>query len=182
MTIEFIIIFKTFLFWLHWVFPAVRGLSLVVVSAGYSPWRCTGVSLQWLLPLQSTSSGPSGSLVVTYGLSCPRARGILYPMSPEFMFYLQSAPGQEWFCSMYLPQFKPEEALPSWDMLFLWQDGTQKWWNYTRSPNFCPEVTLITTAHISLARLSPMAKPGVNGWEVSASVGTNNIIDLPNAF
>ena len=50
------------------------------------------------------------------------------------------------------------------------------------SPNFCPEVTLITTAHISLARLSQMAMHGVNGWEVSASVGTNNIIYLPNAF
>ena len=37
-------------------------------------------------------------------------------------------------------------------------------------------------AHISLARLSQMAKPGVSGWEVSASVGNNNIIYLPNAF
>ena len=50
------------------------------------------------------------------------------------------------------------------------------------SPNFCPELTLITTAHISLARLSQMAMHGVNGWEVSASVGINNIIYLPNAF
>ena len=56
--------FKTFLkiylffilfiyFWLRWVFVAVRGLSLVVVSWGYSALQCTGFSLQWLLLLQS---------------------------------------------------------------------------------------------------------------------------------
>ena len=79
MTIEFIIIFKTFLFWLHWVFPAVRGLSLVVVSAGYSPWRCTGVSLQWLLPLQSTSSGPcTGNYALFVYLLEVSVRGLFY--------------------------------------------------------------------------------------------------------
>ena len=41
---------------LHWVFVAARGLSLVVASGGYSSWRCTGFSLQWLLLLQSTGS------------------------------------------------------------------------------------------------------------------------------
>ena len=34
---------------LHWVFVAVRGLSLVVASGGYSSLRCAGFSLQWLL-------------------------------------------------------------------------------------------------------------------------------------
>ena len=43
-------------FWLHWVFVAARGLSLVVVSRGYSSLRCTGFSLRWLLLLQSTGS------------------------------------------------------------------------------------------------------------------------------
>ena len=32
-------------FWLHWVFVAARGLSLVVASRGYSSLRCTGFSL-----------------------------------------------------------------------------------------------------------------------------------------
>ena len=41
-------------FWLRWVFVAVRGLSLVVASGGYSSLRCTGFSLRWLLLLQST--------------------------------------------------------------------------------------------------------------------------------
>ena len=36
-------------FWLSWVFVAVRGLSLVVVSGGYSWLQCAGFSLQWLL-------------------------------------------------------------------------------------------------------------------------------------
>ena len=31
-----------FIFWLHWVFAAVCGLSLVAVSGGYSLLRCTG--------------------------------------------------------------------------------------------------------------------------------------------
>ena len=34
---------------LYWVFVAVRGLSLVAVSGGYSSLRCTGFSLRWLL-------------------------------------------------------------------------------------------------------------------------------------
>ena len=42
--------------WLCWVFVAVRGLSLVAASRGYSSLRCTGFSLWWLLLLQSTGS------------------------------------------------------------------------------------------------------------------------------
>ena len=41
-------------FWLRWVFIAARRLSLVVVSRGYSSLRCVGLSLRWLLLLQST--------------------------------------------------------------------------------------------------------------------------------
>ena len=43
-------------FWLHWVFVAVRGLSLVAVRGGYSLLQCVGFSLQWLLLLQSMGS------------------------------------------------------------------------------------------------------------------------------
>ena len=38
-----------FFFWLHWVFSAVHGLSLVAASGGYSSLRCMGFSLWWLL-------------------------------------------------------------------------------------------------------------------------------------
>ena len=38
-----------FNFWLHWIFIAARGLSLVVVSAGYSSLPREGFSLQWFL-------------------------------------------------------------------------------------------------------------------------------------
>ena len=47
-------------FWLHWVFIAARGLSLVVVSGGYSLLRCVGFSLRWLLLLQSMGSRHAG--------------------------------------------------------------------------------------------------------------------------
>ena len=49
------ILFLVFLFsqfWLHWVFVAARGLSLVAASGGYSWLRCMGFSLQWLLLLR----------------------------------------------------------------------------------------------------------------------------------
>ena len=49
-----------FNFWLRWVFVAARGLSLVVVSGGYSPLRCVGFSLLWLLLLWSTGSRHTG--------------------------------------------------------------------------------------------------------------------------
>ena len=47
-------------FWLHWVFVAACGLSLVVASGGYSSLRCTGFLLRWLLLLQSTGSRRTG--------------------------------------------------------------------------------------------------------------------------
>ena len=47
-------------FWLHWVFIAVHGLSLVVASGGYSWLRCAGFSLQWLLLLWSIGSRHAG--------------------------------------------------------------------------------------------------------------------------
>ena len=45
-----------FFFWLRWVFVAARGLSLVAASRGYSPLRCAGFSLRWLLLSGSTGS------------------------------------------------------------------------------------------------------------------------------
>ena len=48
--------FIYFYFWLHWIFVAQHGLSLVVASGCYSSLRCSGFSLRWLLLLQSTGS------------------------------------------------------------------------------------------------------------------------------
>ena len=45
-----------FFFWLRWVFVAVHGLSLVVVSGGSSSLQCAGFALRWLLLLWSTGS------------------------------------------------------------------------------------------------------------------------------
>ena len=47
-------------FWLHWVFVAACGLSLVAVSGGYSSLRYTGFSLRWLLLLRSMGSRCAG--------------------------------------------------------------------------------------------------------------------------
>ena len=47
-------------FWLHWVFVAVRGFSLVAVSRAYSSSWCVGFSLQWLLLLWSMGSRRKG--------------------------------------------------------------------------------------------------------------------------
>ena len=49
-----------FVFWLHWVFIAVRGLSLVAASGGYSLLRWAGFSLWWLLLLWSMGSRHAG--------------------------------------------------------------------------------------------------------------------------
>ena len=66
--------FKFIYFWLHWVFIAVHGLSLVVVSRGYSSLLCVGFSLQWLLLLWSTGYRHPG--FVAQGLSCSAVCGI----------------------------------------------------------------------------------------------------------
>ena len=66
-----------FFLWLCWVFIAMRGLSLVVASGGYSSLKCAGVSSQCLLLLQSmgsmhvgfSSCGTRASVVVAHGLS-----------------------------------------------------------------------------------------------------------------
>ena len=47
-------------FWLHCVFIAVHGLSLVAASGGHSSLRCAGFSLWWLLLLRSTGSRRAG--------------------------------------------------------------------------------------------------------------------------
>ena len=53
-------IFFVFIFSLHWVFVAVRGLSLVAASRGYCSLRCAGFSLWWLPLLQSMGSRRAG--------------------------------------------------------------------------------------------------------------------------
>ena len=45
----YIYIYKFIYFWLHWVFVAECGLSLVAVSGGYFSLQCAGFSLWWLV-------------------------------------------------------------------------------------------------------------------------------------
>ena len=74
--ILFFFLFIYFYFWLCWVFVSVQGLSLVVASGGHSSSHCVGLSLSWPLPLQSTGSRHTGSVVVAHGPSCSMACGI----------------------------------------------------------------------------------------------------------
>ena len=72
----FFFLIYPFNFWLHWVFAATRGLSLVAVSGGHSSSRGTSPALWWPLLLQSTGSRHVGfsscvtraSVVVACGL------------------------------------------------------------------------------------------------------------------
>ena len=63
-------------FWLRWVFVAVRGLSLVAASRGYSSLRCPSFSLRWLLLLRTRALGTQASVAVTRGLSCCGSRAL----------------------------------------------------------------------------------------------------------
>ena len=63
-------------FWLHWVFFAVRGLSLVAASRGYSSLWCAGLSLSRPLLLRSTGFRRAGSVTVAHGPSRSAACGI----------------------------------------------------------------------------------------------------------
>ena len=45
-----------FYFWLHLVFVALWGLSLVAASRGFTSLQCEGCSLQWHLLFQNTGS------------------------------------------------------------------------------------------------------------------------------
>jgi len=69
-------IIYSFYFWLCWPLVAVLGLSLGVISWGYSlPW-CLGFSVRRLFLFQSSGSTQVGLVVVAHGLSCSGAWGI----------------------------------------------------------------------------------------------------------
>ena len=62
-------------FWLHWVFIAAFGVSLVVLAEAPLWLQCTGFSLWWLLWLWSTDSWCVGSGVTCTGLAAPQHVG-----------------------------------------------------------------------------------------------------------
>ena len=70
-----------FIYWLHWVFVAAQGLSLVEASGGYSSWQCMGFSLQWLLLLGAQALGAWASVVVAHVLSSCGSQALEYRFS-----------------------------------------------------------------------------------------------------
>ena len=61
---------------LCWVFIAARGLSLVVVSRGYSSLRCAGFSLRGFSCCGAQALGTRASVVVACGLSSCGLRAV----------------------------------------------------------------------------------------------------------
>ena len=63
--------------WLHWVLVAVRRLSLVAVSRGYSSLWCAGFSLRWFLLLWSMGLRRAGFS------SCSMAGSVVAACRPQ---------------------------------------------------------------------------------------------------
>ena len=84
---SFFISSKFIYFWLHWVFVALHGLSLVVASGCYSLLQGMDFSLQWLLLLWITKLQTfkfqqlqhMGSVVAAHGLQGTQARVVTAP-------------------------------------------------------------------------------------------------------
>ena len=68
--------FRFIYFWLHWIFAAVSGLSLVVASGGYSLLQCSGLLIVVASLVRKHGLWNAGSVVVAHRLSCSVARGI----------------------------------------------------------------------------------------------------------
>ena len=138
LSVSFFFFFFTFIyFWLHWVFIAVRGLSLVAASGGYSSLQCAGFSLRWLLLLRSTGSrragfSSCGSWALERRLSSCGAqaywlRGMwdlpgpgLEPLSPPLAgrFSTTAPPGKSspYLCAISFPSLSPTIWLPLSDL------------------------------------------------------------------
>ena len=63
-----------FFFWLHWVFIALPGLSLVAVSGGYSSLQCAASHCGGFSSCGAQALGAQVSVVVARGLSSHGAR------------------------------------------------------------------------------------------------------------
>ena len=73
----FILFLNLFIyFWLHWVFIAARGLSLVVASRGYSSLRCAGFSVGGFSCCGARTLGVRASVVVAHRLSSCGSRAL----------------------------------------------------------------------------------------------------------
>ena len=77
---SFSFLFKFYVFiyfWLHWVFVAVRGLSLVAASGGpLSSCSARASRYSGFSSCGAQALGHMGSGVAAHGLSCPTAYGI----------------------------------------------------------------------------------------------------------
>ena len=103
-----IFFFNFIYFWLRWVFVAVRRLSLVAESGGYSSLRCAGFSLGGFSCCGAPAPGGQASVVLACWLSSCGTRAYLLhgiwdlpgpgpePVSPALAgrFLTTAAPGK----------------------------------------------------------------------------------------
>ena len=62
--------------WLHWVFVAGHGFSLVVASGGSSLAAVHGLLIAVASRCRARALGSAGSVAVVHRLTCPAACGI----------------------------------------------------------------------------------------------------------
>ena len=74
-TLPYCFFFFLIYLWLHWVFTAASGFSLVTVSRGHSSLQCKSFSLQWLLSLWFLSSRAQAQQSWHTGLVAPTHGG-----------------------------------------------------------------------------------------------------------
>lgn len=111
-TFLLIFIYLFIWFWLHWVFVAVQGLSLTVVSRSYSLLWCWTSYLHWLLLLWGNRlQGLRVSVVAAHGLRCPTACAV---------FQDQGSKPSPALTGKFLTTFDHREV---WDIQFF------KFWN-----------------------------------------------------
>ena len=104
-------------FWLHWVFIAAHGLSLVAVSGAYSLLRCAGFSLRWLLLLRSMgfrcvgfSSCGTWGLVALRHVGSSRTRAGAHVACIGRWFLKHCTTREATRCQVLLASFKPLDS------------------------------------------------------------------------
>ena len=134
--------FKIYLFiyfWLCWVFVSVRGLSPVLASGGHSSSRRAGPSLPRPLPLRSTGSRRTGSVVVAHGPSRSAACGILpdqgsNPCAWHWQADSQPLRHQGSPCHFLKPTLRVSDSIFSWNYTSCcfwdcsWRDSSERSW------------------------------------------------------
>ena len=120
----FIYFLKLINSWLHWVFTAARGLSLVVASGSSSSLWCAGFSLQWFLLLWSTGSRCLG-LVAPQHVESSQARDRTHVLCIGRWIPILWTPRDVLICYFLLWSSSVFSVTLRWVVTSCW-----KWWGH----------------------------------------------------